>query len=137
MNICIHGHFYQPPREDPISNYIPAERGAQPFNNWNEKILAECYQPNAEAGNFEKISFDVGPTLYRWMWEYKPEIAQMIVDQERANFERYGVGNGMAQSYNHTILPLGNINDKITQIRWGLDDFEYRFGHLPEGMWLP
>ncbi len=137
MNICIHGHFYQPPREDPISNYIPAERGAEPFNNWNEKILAECYQPNAEAGNFAKISFNVGPTLFRWMWEYKPEIAQMIVYQERSNFEKNGVGNGMAQSYNHTILPLGSKNDKITQVRWGLDDFEYRFGHAPEGMWLP
>lgn len=137
MNLCIHGHFYQPPREDPISNYIPAERGAEPFNNWNEKILAECYQPNAEAGNFGKISFNIGPTLFRWMWEYKPQVAQMIVDQERASFEKHGVGNGMAQSYNHTILPLGSLRDKITQIRWGIDDFVHHFGHLPAGMWLP
>ena len=97
MNLCIHGHFYQPPREDPISNYIPAEIGAEPFDNWNEKILSECYEPNAEAGNFGKISFNVGPTLFRWMWEFKPEIARMIVDQERGNYEKYGVGNGMAQ----------------------------------------
>ena len=85
MNLCIHGHFYQPPREDPISNYIPSEIGAEPFNNWNEKILAECYEPNALAGNFGRISFNIGPTLFRWMWGYKPEIAQMIVDQENAD----------------------------------------------------
>lgn len=137
MNLCIHGHFYQPPREDPISNYIPAERGAEPFNNWNEKILAECYQPNAEAGNFGKISFNVGPTLFKWMWEYKPEVARMIVNQERANYEKFGVGNGMAQSYNHTILPLAKLWDKITQVRWGIEDFTFHFGHAPEGMWLP
>ena len=137
MNLCIHGHFYQPPREDPISDYIPSESGAEPFNNWNEKILAECYQPNALAGNFGKISFNIGPTLFRWMWNYKPEIAQMIVDQERANFDRYGVGNGMAQSCHHTILPLATPQDKITQVYWGISDFEYRFGHKPEGIWLP
>ena len=137
MNLCIHGHFYQPPREDPISNYIPAEIGAEPFDNWNEKILSECYEPNAEAGNFGKISFNVGPTLFRWMWEFKPEIARMIVDQERGNYEKYGVGNGMAQSYNHTILPLASRRDKLTQVRWGVEDFVFRFGHRPEGMWLP
>ncbi|NLB71789.1 MAG: DUF3536 domain-containing protein [Chloroflexi bacterium] len=137
MNLCIHGHFYQPPREDPISDYIPAEIGAEPFNNWNEKILAECYEPNALAGNFGKISFNIGPTLFRWMWDYKPEVAQMIVDQERANFNKYGVGNGMAQSYNHTILPLASLCDKVTQVRWGIEEFVFRFDHMPEGMWLP
>ncbi len=137
MNLCIHGHFYQPPREDPISDYIPAEIGAEPFNNWNEKILAECYEPNALAGNFGKISFNIGPTLFRWMWDYKPEVAQMIVDQERANFNKYGVGNGMAQSYNHTILPLASLRDKVTQVRWGIEEFVFRFDHMPEGMWLP
>lgn len=137
MNLCIHGHFYQPPREDPISNYIPAERGAEPFQNWNEKILAECYQPNAEAGNFGKISFNIGPTLFQWMWQFRPEIAQMIVEQERANYIAHGVGNGMAQSYNHTILPLASLRDKVTQVRWGLDDFVFRFDHTPEGIWLP
>ena len=137
MNLCIHGHFYQPPREDPISNYIPSEVGAEPFNNWNEKITSECYEPNALAGNFSKISFNIGPTLFRWMWGYKPEIAQMIVDQERANFDKYGVGNGMAQSCHHTILPLATPEDKITQVSWGIYDFEYRFGHKPEGIWLP
>lgn len=102
MNLSIHGHFYQPPREDPISDYIPSEKGAEPYNNWNERILAECYEPNALKGNFGKISFNIGPTLFRWMWNYKPEIAQKIVDQERANFDKYGVGNGLAQSCHHT-----------------------------------
>jgi hypothetical protein len=137
MNLCIHGHFYQPPREDPISNYIPSEIGSEPFKNWNEKILAECYEPNALAGNFSKISFNIGPTLFRWMWGYKPEIAQMIVDQEKANFEKCGVGNGMAQGCHHTILPLATPEDKVTQVCWGIYDFEYRFGHKPEGIWLP
>ncbi|MDD2521524.1 MAG: DUF3536 domain-containing protein [Anaerolineaceae bacterium] len=136
MNLCIHGHFYQPPREDPISNYIPSEIGAEPYRNWNEKIMAECYEPNVLAGNFGKISFNIGPTLYRWMWSYKPEIAQKIADQERANFEKFGVGNGMAQSCHHTILPLATPEDKITQVYWGIADFEYRFGHKPEGIWL-
>lgn len=137
MNLCIHGHFYQPPREDPISNYIPSEIGAEPYKNWNERILAECYEPNAKAGNFGKISFNIGPTLFRWMWGNRPDIAQMIVDQERANFEKHGVGNGMAQSCHHTILPLATSEDRITQVYWGIYDFEYRFGHKPEGIWLP
>lgn len=137
MNLCIHGHFYQPPREDPVSNYIPAERGAEPFQNWNERICAECYQQNAEAGNFGKISFNVGPTLFSWMQIYQPDIAKQIVEQERVNFEKYGVGNGMAQSYNHTILALANYQDKVTQVRWGIEDFVFRFGHRPAGMWLP
>ena len=137
MNLCIHGHFYQPPREDPISNYIPAERGCEPFCNWNEKISAECYEQNAEAGNFAKISFNVGPTLFSWMQAYRPDVAKQIVEQEIGNFEKFGVGNGMAQSYNHTILPLANYQDKETQVRWGIDEFVFRFGHQPAGMWLP
>lgn len=137
MNLSIHGHFYQPPREDPISDYIPSEKGAEPYNNWNERILAECYEPNALKGNFGKISFNIGPTLFRWMWNYKPEIAQKIVDQERANFDKYGVGNGLAQSCHHTILPLATPEDKVTQVYWGVSDFEFRFGHKPEGIWLP
>ena len=137
MNLCIHGHFYQPPREDPISNYIPSEIGSEPFNNWNEKILAECYEPNALAGNFGKISFNIGPTLFRWMIAEKPDIAQLIVEQERENFEMFGIGNGMAQSFHHTILPLATKEDKITQVYWGISDFEMRFGHKPQGIWLP
>lgn len=137
MQYCIHGHFYQPPREDPISNYIPDEIGAEPFDNWNERILAECYAPNARAGNFSKISFNIGPTLFRWMWIAHPEVANSIIAQERSNYEKFSIGNAMAQGYNHSILPLATQLDKITQIRWGIKDFEFRFGHKPGGMWLP
>lgn len=137
MPLCVHGHFYQPPREDPISNYIPDERGAEPFHNWNERILAECYEPNARMGNFGKISFNIGPTLFDWMWKFSPEVAESIVEQERANYLKYGVGNGMAQGYTHSILPLLPYRDKVTNVRWGIDDFVFRFGHRPQGMWLP
>jgi len=137
MNICIHGHFYQPPREDPFSNYIPDESGAQPFRNWNERINSECYAPNAQAGNFGKISFNVGPTLFNWLTCFTPQVSQQIIEQERANYAHFGVGNGMAQGYNHMILPLATLQDKITQVRWGITDFEYRFGHKPLGLWLP
>ncbi len=137
MNLSIHGHFYQPPREDPISDYIPDERGAQPYRNWNERILAECYEPNARAGNFGKISFNIGPTLFRWMEKAAPQVTELIIAQERQNFLRDGYGNGMAQAYNHTILPLASKLDKITQVRWGVSDFVHRFGHMPEGIWLP
>ncbi|MGB4595074.1 MAG: DUF3536 domain-containing protein [Anaerolineaceae bacterium] len=137
MQYCVHGHFYQPPREDPISNYIPDEIGAEPFNNWNERILAECYAPNARAGNYSKISFNIGPTLFRWMQSAHPEVYDAIIEQEHSNYIKYKVGNAMAQGYNHSILPLATQLDKITQIRWGIKDFEYRFGHTPGGMWLP
>lgn len=137
MNFCIHGHFYQPPREDAISDFIPDEIGAEPYANWNERILAECYEPNAKAGNFGRISFNIGPTLFKWMATSRPDVVGMIVDQERANYEKFGTGNAIAQAYNHSILPLQNKMDKITQVRWGIKDFEFRFGHSPEGMWLP
>ena len=137
MNLCIHGHFYQPPREDPISNYIPDEIGAQPFGNWNERILAECYAPNARNNSFEKISFNVGPTLMRWMDDFALDTCEEIIAQERQNYDLNGVGNALAQSYNHSILPLANEQDKITQVRWGIKDFELHFGHKPAGMWLP
>jgi alpha-amylase/alpha-mannosidase (GH57 family) len=129
--------FYQPPREDPLSGLIPDEIGAEPFQNWNERIHAECYQPNAALRNFEKISFNIGPTLFNWMQSYDPDTYQAIIAQERMMFEANGVGNGLAQPYNHVIMPLANKRDKITQIQWGIADFEYRFGHPPCGMWLP
>jgi hypothetical protein len=135
--LCVHGHFYQPPREDPITGEIPLEPGAAPYNNWNERIYHQCYRPNAELGNFERMSFNIGPTLFQWMAETHPETASMIVEQELRNLDRYGVGNAMAQSYNHTILPLSSRIDKVTQVRWGIGDFEHRFGHRPNGMWLP
>jgi hypothetical protein len=135
--VCVHGHFYQPPREDPLSGLILDEKGAQPYRNWNEKIHAECYHPNAVLGNFEKISFNIGPTLLKWMETYDKHTYDAIISQERKNFSRYGVGNGMAQAYNHVILPLASKRDKVTQIQWGIADFEHRFGHKPMGMWLP
>ncbi|MCJ7694394.1 MAG: DUF3536 domain-containing protein [Anaerolineaceae bacterium] len=136
-SLCIHGHFYQPPREDPFSGVVPDEVGSAPYRNWNEKITAECYRPNAEKGNFGKISFNFGPTLFRWLEKNDPLTYGRIIEQERANYQINGVGNGMAQAYNHSILPLASYKDKLTQIRWGIADFEYRFKHKPEGMWLP
>ena len=134
---CIHGHFYQPPREDPLTGVIPKEVGAAPFPNWNERIHAECYRPNAELRNFEQISFNIGPTLSSWMEHHDPLTCQKIVEQDRINVQRFGVGNAMAQAYNHTILPLASHHDKVTQVAWGIADFEYRFGRKPQGMWLP
>jgi hypothetical protein len=135
--ITIHGHFYQPPREDPLSGLIPDENGAEPFRNWNERIHAECYKPNVELGNFAKISFNFGPTVLHWMEAFDPESYHEIIRQERSNFLANGVGNGMAQAFNHVILPLANQRDKRTQIVWGILDFKQRFGHDPQGMWLP
>lgn len=135
--VCVHAHFYQPPREDPLSGLIPDENGAEPFRNWNERIHSECYKPNAELGNFAKVSFNFGPTILRWMEEFDPQTYQTIIAQERENYEHFGVGNGMAQAYNHVILPLASTRDKETQIKWGIADFKHRFGHDPEGMWLP
>lgn len=136
-SICIHGHFYQPPREDPLSGVIPDEQGASPFSNWNERIHKECYKPNAILKNYEKISFNIGPTLFNWLETSEKETYDAIIMQERNNFNKFGVGNGMAQAYNHVILPLANKRDKITQIKWGIADFEHRFEHKPLGMWLP
>src|SRR4030042_3138425 len=135
--LAIHGHFYQPPREDPISGLIPAEHGASPYRNWNERIHAECYLPNAKLGNFEKISFNIGPTLLAWMNTYDPNAIRLIVAQDGANLKLHGVGNAIAQAYNHTILPLASHEDKVTQVTWGIADFEHKFGRKPIGMWLP
>ena len=135
--LSIHGHFYQPPREDPISGAIPAEHGAAPYRNWNERIHAECYLPNAQLGNFEKISFNIGPTLFSWMKTFDPPASRLIVAQDMANIHQHGVGNAIAQAYHHTILPLASREDKVTQVEWGIADFEHQFGHKPMGMWLP
>ncbi|MBN1536841.1 MAG: DUF3536 domain-containing protein [Anaerolineales bacterium] len=133
----IHAHFYQPPREDPYTGEIPDEAGALPYRNWNERIHAECYLPNARMGNFERISFNIGPTLFDWMSESHKDTIRQIVKQDRVNVRKFGVGNAIAQPYNHTILPLTTNRDKATQIAWGMADFEYRFGRKPQGMWLP
>lgn len=135
--LCVHGHFYQPPREDPLTGEIPVEPGAAPYRNWNERIHAQCYYPNTLLRNFERISFNIGPTLMEWMFDYDPETQTRIIQQDQKNLEESGVGNAMGQSYNHTILPLAKPHDKITQVRWGIADFELRFGHRPIGMWLP
>jgi alpha-amylase/alpha-mannosidase (GH57 family) len=135
--VSIHAHYYQPAREDPITGVVPNEEGARPYHNWNEMIHEQCYRPNAELGNFEHISFDIGPTLVNWMISYDPATVSKIVEQERKNYLQFGVGNGMAQPYHHTILPLANYHDKVTQVHWGIADFEHRFGHRPAGLWLP
>ncbi|HEV7127918.1 MAG TPA: DUF3536 domain-containing protein [Ktedonobacterales bacterium] len=134
--LCLYGHFYQPPREDPFSGLIHDEHDAAPFPNFNEKITAECYQPNAMAGNFEAISFDLGPTLAIWLERAHPDTYARIIAADQWNVARYGVGNALAQVYNHTILPLANHRDRRLQIAWGLADFEHRFGRRADGMWL-
>ena len=134
--LCLYGHFYQPPREDPFTNVLPVEPGATPFANYNEKITVECYRPNAEAGNFAAISYDLGPTLASWLEEAHPDVYRRIIDADRFHMMRYGVGNALAQVYNHIIMPLATARDKRTQIVWGLSDFRHRYGHDAHGMWL-
>jgi alpha-amylase/alpha-mannosidase (GH57 family) len=149
--LIIHGHFYQPPRENPWTGTIDPEPTAQPFHDWNERILVECYQPNSAArivdassaeeplvNNYAHISFDFGPTLLSWLERNHAETYARIIaaDAESARM-RNGHGNAIAQAYNHAILPLCNERDRRTQVRWGLADFRYRFGREPEAMWLP
>ncbi|MBI4495188.1 MAG: DUF3536 domain-containing protein [Chloroflexi bacterium] len=135
-HLCVHGHFYQPPREDPFTGQVPAEPGAGPYHDFNEKIAAECYRPNARLGNFERLSFDLGPTLAWWLERHDPETYQAIVAADRRNVARFGQGNALAQAYNHTILPLATYQEKRIQVAWGVADFRHRFGRRPEGMWL-
>ncbi|MER3515386.1 MAG: glycoside hydrolase, partial [Chloroflexota bacterium] len=116
---------------------MPLELGAEPYSNFNEKITAECYGPNAQVGNFERISFNLGGTLAAWLARYAPDTYQRIVAADRVNLVMSGLGNALAQSVHHTILPLANERDKRTQVRWGIASFRYRFGHDPLGMWLP
>lgn len=128
--LAIHGHFYQPAREDPFTGLSPEEQGATPYRDWNDRIAAECYGPNAAAGNFGRIGFDLGPTLGRWLRRERPETHDAIAAQ--------GQGNGvMAQPFHHAILPLAMTRDRRTEIAWGLRDAELRFGHRPAGLWLP
>ncbi len=134
--LCLYGHFYQPPRENPFTSELPVEPGATPYTNFNEKITAECYRPNAEEGNFDAISFDLGPTLAAWLEQHHLDVYQRILQADQQHVQRHGVGNTLAQVYNHTILPLATTQDKRTQIRWGLEDFRHRFGHDAHGVWL-
>lgn len=135
-HLCMHGHFYQPPRENPFTHLVPEELGAGPYHNFNEKITTECYRPNAEIGNFERISFDFGPTLAAWLARYAQDVYLRIIEADHIHRLRHGVGNAIAHAYNHTILPLATKRDKETQIAWGITDFRYRFGAQPQGMWL-
>ncbi len=135
--VCVYGHFYQPPRENPFTGIIPQEPGAEPYANFNEKITEECYRPNLDAGSFERMSFDVGPTLAVWLERAHPDLATRIVAADRAHLAHYGVGNALAQPYIHSILPLATHQDRQTLICWGLADFAHHYGHPAEGMWLP
>ncbi len=148
--VCVHGHFYQPPRENPWLGVIEPQPSAKPYRDWNERILAECYEPNSQSkilgadgeiarrvNNYGWMSFNFGPTLLSWMERCAPDVHQAIVDADRKSIERFGYGSAMAQGYNHIILPLANDHDRNLQVVWGIEDFERRFGRHPEGMWLP
>jgi hypothetical protein len=135
--LCVHGHFYQPPRLNPFTGVIDREPAAAPYHDFNEKIWDECYRPNAELGNFGHMSFDLGPTLASWLQVAHPATLQLITSAARATYERTGHGNALAQAYHHTILPLATSREKRLQIAWGVRDFHRRYGYPPEGLWLP
>jgi alpha-amylase/alpha-mannosidase (GH57 family) len=148
--ITIHGHFYQPPRENPWLEAVEIQDSAAPYHDWNERITRECYAPNSRArlvdgggkivgvlNNYAWMSFNFGPTLLAWMEQSAPEVLQGIVEGDRLSRERRsGHGNALAQVYNHVIMPLASRRDQQTQVLWGLADFRKRFGREPEGMWL-
>lgn len=149
--LCVHGHFYQPPRQNPWLEEIETEESAAPFHDWNARINAECYAPNAAArivdgegrildiqNTYTHISFNFGPTLLSWLEHADPRTYRLIIDADRASrARRDGHGNAIAQAYSHLIMPLANRRDKVTQVLWGVRDFQARFGRDPEGMWLP
>ncbi len=148
--VCVHGHFYQPPREDPWTGVTPLQPTAAPDHDWNERVARECYLPNGEArvvdshgrvlervNNYEHLSFDFGPTLLSWLERAHPEGYRRILEADRKSLARLGHGNAIAQGYNHAILPLCSPRDLETQLVWGLADFERRFGREAEALWLP
>jgi hypothetical protein len=149
-SIVLHGHFYQPPREDPWTDEIPEQPDAAPFRDWNERIERECYGPivasevlgddGAETqvlNTLEWMSFDFGPTLLWWLERHAPATYSAVLHADRSSAERLGHGNALAMPYHHPILPLSDPRDRLTEIRWGIADFRRRFGREPEGMWLP
>ncbi len=150
-HICVHGHFYQPPRENAWLEEIEFQESAAPYHDWNERVSAESYAPNAASrildgedriidivNNYARISFDAGPTLLGWMARSEPDVYKAILEADRESRTRFhGHGGAMAQAYNHLILPLANSRDKRTQVLWGLRDFEFRYGRKAEGLWLP
>ena len=148
--ICIHGHFYQPPRENPWLETVETQDSAAPYHDWNERVCAECYATNGAArivnnknqiirivNNYARISFNFGPTLLSWLKENAPRTYRMILDGERRSRKHFnGHSSAMAQVYNHVIMPLASPRDRITQIRWGIADYQSHYGAAPEGMWL-
>jgi alpha-amylase/alpha-mannosidase (GH57 family) len=150
-HLCIHCHFYQPPRENPWLEFVELQESAYPYHDWNERITAECYAPNSASrildgsgrisrivNNYSRISFNFGPTLLSWMEVNSPDVYDSILEADRQSQTLYsGHGSAIAQAYNHIIMPLANRRDKETQVIWGIRDFESRFGRVPEGMWLP
>jgi alpha-amylase/alpha-mannosidase (GH57 family) len=148
--VCVHGHFYQPPRENPWLEAVETQDSAAPYHDWNERITAECYAPNGAArivdsknrilritNNYARMSFNLGPTLLSWMAEKAPLTHAMVRDADRLSQKHFGGhGSAMAQVYNHVIMPLASTRDRETQIVWGIADFEHRYGRKPEGMWL-
>lgn len=150
MRLCIHGHFYQPPRENPWTGVLEAQESAHPHHDWNERIARECYAPNGASrlldhkgrirglvNNYRWMSFNFGPTLLEWMASHDPETLERIREADRLSAEdQAGHGNAVAQVYNHAIMPLGTDRDRETQIAWGLREFQDRFGRSAEGMWL-
>lgn len=149
--LIIHGHFYQPPRENPWTGLIPVQESAAPYSNWNYRITRECYAANAFSrildnqglildivNNYQYISFNFGPTLLSWLKDFSPEVYSRIIEADRQSLKRnMGHGNAIAQPYNHSILPLCSTEEARTQIIWGLKHFEYHFGRNSEGLWLP
>ncbi len=150
-HICIHGHFYQPPRENPWLEDVELQDSAYPYHDWNERITTECYAPNSAArildpdktiidivSNYSRMSFNFGPTLLSWIKRHMPDVYEGIVQADAESIERFsGHGSAIAQAYNHLIMPLASERDKRTQVKWGIADFEHHFGRKPEGMWLP
>ena len=149
--VCIHGHFYQPARENPWLGEVEVQRSAAPYHDWNERVTAECYAPNTAArildadgliedlvNNYARISFTAAPTLFAWLERHHPEVYDAILDADRESRERYGGhGSAIACCYNHAIMPISTRRDKQIQVAWGVRDFTARFGRMPEGMWLP
>lgn len=149
-SLILHGHFYQPPRENPLTDIIPKQPSAAPYEDWNERIFHDCYNSNSHSryldsngriisltNNYAYISFNFGPTLLHWLEEKHPETIELLYEADRSSIERLGHGNAMAQSFNHTILPLDSEKDAKLQIDWGIQDFQHVFKRDPEGMWLP
>ena len=145
--ICVHGHFYQPPRENPSLEAIELQDSAYPYHDWNERVCSECYAPNGSSrivdekqeiteivNNYAHMSFNFGPTLLSWIEQKAPKAYESILQADQQSQQRFGGhGSAIAQGYNHMILPLANRRDKVTQVKWGIADFEHRFKRKPDG----